>query len=182
MAVAFTTAKTWSVGDVLTAADMNLYVRDNTTWLGTDKPIVRVYHSANESIAHATTFALQMNTAQFNNQAMWASGSNKRLTCPTGMSGKYLIGGQILFAAHGTGTRAVQVRENGTTFLGTGYAPGSAGLNTVPNLATIFELSDNGASANDYVELTGYQDSGVAVNSLTSGVESPHFFAVWIST
>jgi hypothetical protein len=31
--VAWTTPKTWNVGDILTAADMNTYVRDNTKWL-----------------------------------------------------------------------------------------------------------------------------------------------------
>lgn len=35
--MAWTSPKTWNVGDVLTAADMNTYVRDNTRWAGGDR-------------------------------------------------------------------------------------------------------------------------------------------------
>ena len=33
--MAWNTPKTWGVGDILTASDMNTYVRDNTDYLNT---------------------------------------------------------------------------------------------------------------------------------------------------
>lgn len=103
----WTAPKTWSVGDVLTAADLNTYVRDNAKWLGTDKPRCRARNSAN--IAHTTSGnyqALTFGSERVDVGAMHDTSTNTgRLTVPTGGGGFYAIGGTIEFASNSTGRR-----------------------------------------------------------------------------
>lgn len=46
----WTTPKTWVVGDVLTAADMNVYVRDNTTYLHDSAGFTLLWDSVDSAV------------------------------------------------------------------------------------------------------------------------------------
>lgn len=62
--MAWTAPRTWIVGEVVTAANMNLHVRDNTRYLkGLDGAVVV------EDALSATSFALQMEVGYFTNAA-----------------------------------------------------------------------------------------------------------------
>ena len=176
----FTTPKTWAVGDVLTAADLNAYVRDNIKWLGTDKPHCRVRNSANISHTSSGNYqALTFDTERIDVGAMHDTSSNtSRLTVPSGGGGFYAIGGQIDFAANSTGRRGIQIRVNGSTVIARKEENNIGASNDHPcSIYTEYQLS-----AGDYVELMGLQASGGSLNMQATSAYAPEFFAHWIST
>lgn len=179
--MAFTTPKTWSVADVLTAADLNAYVRDNIKWLGTDKPRCRVRNSANISHTSSGNYqALTFNSERVDVGSMHDTGSNTgRLTVPTGGGGFYAIGGCIEFAADSTGRRGIQIRLNGSTVIAREESNALDGPSnaTVMQISTVYQLA-----AGDYVELMGLQASGGSLNMLATGNYSPEFYAHWLAT
>lgn len=175
----WTTPKTFAVGDVLTAADLNTYVRDNAKWLGTDKPHCRIRNSAN--INHTSTGnyqALTFDSERVDVGAMHDLVTNPgRITVPAGGAGFYTIGGQIEFDGNATGRRGIQIRLNGATVIAREETP-SIGANDQPiTLVTAYQLA-----AGDYVELMGYQNSGGNLNMLASSAYAPEFYAHWLST
>lgn len=80
-------------------------------------------------------------------------------------SGKYLVAGQVEFAANGTGTRKVTIRKNaggvvtGGTQLTAGGAPADAGVTMTCGATPVLVALDPG----DYVEMFGHQTSGGAL-------------------
>lgn len=177
--MAWTTPKTWAVADVLTAANLNAYVRDNSKWLGTDKPHCRVRNSAN--ISHTTSGAYQaltFNSERVDVGAMHDTVSNtSRLTVPSGGGGFYAIGGCIEFDGNATGRRGIQILLNGATIIAQHEAANIGVFNHPLTISTTYQLA-----AGDYVELLGKQSSGGTLNMLATSAYSPEFYAHWIST
>jgi len=177
--LAWTPPKTWSVGDVLTAADLNAYVRDNAKWLGTDKPHCRVRNSAN--ISHTSTGnyqALTFDSERVDVGAMHDTSTNTgRLTVPAGGGGFYQVGGCIEFASNGTGRRGIQVRLNGTTVIARQEAQAISANDHPLTISTVYQLA-----AGDYLELLGFQSSGANLNMLASSAYAPEFWAHWLAT
>lgn len=176
----WTAPKTYSVGDVLTAADLNTYQRDNVKWLGTDKPRCRVRNTANISHTSSGNYqALTFNSERVDVGSMHDTSSNtSRLTVPSGGGGFYAIGGMIEFAADATGRRGIQIRLNGTTVIAREESNNVGASNaTVMQISTVYQLADG-----DYVELMGLQASGGSLNMLATGNYSPEFYAHWLAT
>lgn len=177
--MAFTTPKTWSVADVLTAADLNAYVRDNIAWLATDKPHARVRNTANISHTSSGNYqALTFNSERVDVGAMHDTSTNTgRLTVPTGGGGFYSIGGAIEFASNATGRRGIQIRLNGTTIIAREESANLGANDHTCTIATVYQLA-----AGDYVELMGLQASGGNLNMLATSAYSPEFYAHWLAT
>lgn len=178
----FTTPKTWAVGDVLTAADMNTYVRSNAAWLGTDKPSARVYHNTTQSIASGSYTALVFNSELYDGAGMHSTVSNTgRLTVPAGAGGVYSIGGCVELddSAGNPVRRGIQIRVNGATVIARDEADRNPSNDAPLAISTEYFLAGAGTS---YVELMVMQNSGVSINALASGGYSPHFWAHWVST
>lgn len=178
--MAFTTPKTWAVGDILTAADMNTYVRSNAAWLGTDKPSARAFHSTTQSIASGSYVALAFNSELYDGAGMHSTVSNTgRLTVPAGAGGKYSIGGCAELAASPGNPvrRGIQIRVNGATVIARDEADRNPSNDAPMSISTEYFLA-----AGSYVELMVMQNTGVSINALASGGYSPHFWAHWVST
>lgn len=128
---------------------------------------VRAYNNANISIATATVTALTFDSERHDTDTMHSTSVNTgRLTATT--AGKYLIWANVVIAANAAGLRIVSLRVNGSTIIGSVRALGSASTDAYVNLATVYSLA-----ANDYVEVTVYQDTGGALNVLASAAVSP---------
>ncbi|HXI15477.1 MAG TPA: hypothetical protein VNM48_03825 [Chloroflexota bacterium] len=116
----------------------------------------RAYHSAIQSIPHATPTALALNSERFDTDAIHDTAiNNSRLTCKT--AGKYSIIGHVEWSANATGVRQLRLVLNGVTSLvivavTTPVGAGYQGIATIADLVV-----------NDYVELQAYQDSGGAL-------------------
>lgn len=101
--MAWTTPRTWAVGETLTAANLNTYLRDNTSFLGSG-PIVSVSAGAATTMTTAGTwYPVAFNTETVDTDNMHSTVSNtSRLTATT--AGYYLVTGQALIATTATAT------------------------------------------------------------------------------
>ena len=170
--MAWNNPKTWASGNVLTASDMNTYVRDNTLYLyaqSGSSPTCRVYNNAAISIPNNSTTALTFNSERWDNDDMHSTASNtSRLTCVT--PGIYSVYGNIRFASNNNGNRIIAVRKNGSVVWANHRAMAIQGSNHPLSIATQIDL-DTG----DYVELLAFQSSGAALNIDSEDALSPEF-------
>lgn len=94
--------------------------------------------------------------------------NNTRLTAVT--AGRYLITGNVTFAANANGGRFVAIRINGSDYQARQFSPGIASLTVSLNVAAICDLE-----AGDYAELMAYQNSGGNLDIVKAGDYSPEF-------
>ena len=177
--MAFTTPATFVAGNILTAAQLNTYVRDNTAWMATDSPACRAYNSANLAVATSTDTALTLNSERFDNAAIHSTSSNtSRFTVPPGAGGKYICTGSITWASNGSGTyRACFLKVNGSIRIGQINAAPSASHGSDATVVAVYALA-----AADYVEMYAVQDSGGNVNVNVQANYSPEASIIWLRT
>jgi hypothetical protein len=134
-------------------------------------PNARVYNNANVALANNAEASVTFNTESFDEGDLHSTSSNtNRLT--VAVAGLYALGASIRFAANATGYRYAYFRLNGATPIGVAIAQtNSAAVDTVCAPTAIYRLD-----AGDWVEVRAYQNSGGALNLITSGVESPAFW------
>jgi hypothetical protein len=175
--MAYTTDRTWVTGEVVTAALMNTYVRDNVKWLSTDKPMVRCYNTANLTSTTGVVLTLTYNTNRFDNASMHSITSlTNRITVSTANAGKYLVGMSVQWTASIAGDyRAHVLRITGTTNIGYDVKP-PGGTNGFAggNVTALWNLS------NDYFDSAVQQNSGGNLDVTGGGGSSPEFWAVWV--
>ena len=126
---------------------------------------VRVKKSANQSIPNATETVLTFDTETFDTDAYHDNSTNSgRLTVPVGKAGYYSIYFAIQWDVNATGDREVSLYINGTaTGLCGSNQAGDATIYTFLTGTTTYYLAEG-----DYVQLTGYQDRGGALNATNS--------------
>jgi hypothetical protein len=88
---------------------------------------------------------------------MWVVGNSTRLVAPT--TGLYFLNGLFVVAPNSTNYRSVGIRINGTTIKRVFTTTHNGGNYSELPLATHVELT-----ANDYIEVYIWQNSGVALN------------------
>ena len=172
------TPRTWVAANTLTAAQMNVDVRDNGDYLLTSKPNARVYNSGAISLATGSVTALTFDSERYDKGAGSHSTSSNtgRLTVPTSCGGVYLIGGNVSFASNSTGVRQIGIRINGSTTIAQVYVNTNSSADCNLSICTAYSLA-----AADYVELMAFQNSGGNLNVQVSA-GSPEFWWVWQST
>ena len=146
-------------------------VRDDLQLFSTP-PSVKAVRTAVQSLAHNTSTALaftaadEWDTDSFHSTTV----NNTRITVPAGLGGKYHMVGTMDFAAGTASQRGTVIRLNGTTDIA-GSNINSVGVNGHNSpVPIVYRLA-----AGDYIELFGFQSSGVALN--ITGTLSAH----WVS-
>jgi hypothetical protein len=136
-------------------------------------PQVRVFNNANISVANNTVTALTFNSERFDAGDLHSTSSNQgRLTAP--ITGLYVVGGQVRFAANASGRRDVFLRVNGSTQIAFASTPSPhASIDSYLAPVTLYQLT-----AADYVELCVFQNSGGALNAVFDAANSPEFWMV----
>lgn len=115
----WTTPKTWNVGDTLTSADMDTYVRDNSNAAFGNKAEGRYTRAANQSFSPSGNMSFD---TQLTNTDGFGTVTTSTFTIPTGLGGRYLItfacfaavavtfleitAGGVVYAVAQTGTNA----------------------------------------------------------------------------
>ena len=118
----------------------------------------RVYHNADQSVPNTTNTILAFNSERYDTDAIHDNvTNNSRLTCKT--AGKYLIVGFIRWVSNATGIREAIVRLGGTTPVKSIHVTALSGDATTCLCVSIISLA-----VNEYLELLGYQNSGVALD------------------
>jgi len=130
-----------------------------------DPNMAKVYRSLTTSIPNGGTATMTWDQVVWNPTGMYAGANPTRLTVPAGAAGKYLLVCSVGFSVNATGYRAVVLLLNGTTALGRSTQQAANGATHVAGLAAETQLA-----VGDYVEVTGGQNSGAALNT-TGGVD-----------
>jgi hypothetical protein len=144
-------------------------VRDNQQLFSTP-PSVKAVRTAVQSLANNTHTALAFTAADAWDTDSFHSTStnNTRITVPTGLGGIYHITGAAAFGPGASAIRNVRIMLNGVTQIA--VIQQTQGDDFGVTLSVMYKLA-----AGNYVELTGYQNSGAAVN--ITGTLSAH----WVS-
>ena len=173
---------TVAVGDKITASLWNDDVRDAVNFL-ISPPRVKVYKTANQSIADNAYACLTWNAEAFDSDTMHDNTtSNSRITFTT--AGTYQITLNCLWANNSTGIRNHTIEKNGSTSINSGtkilepfaFNPGNATHNGV-SVSLMHSFA-----AGDWIQVFVLQNSGGALN--LSGTTEAHssFSARWISS
>lgn len=142
---------------------------------GSSAASARVYHNANQSISNGASTALAFNSERWDTDTIHDNATNNsRLTCKT--AGKYLIIGQVRWAANATGVRQCWIQDQAGTTWGMADEPTPGGAVVSQNVMTIIDMS-----VNNYVELYVYQSSGGALNVDAASNYSPAFMFVKVA-
>lgn len=179
--MAWSAVPTYTTGQVLTAANLNTYLRDNMAAVGgTDKPMCRAFNSAVQAITTATETAITMDSERFDTQAIHSTVSNtSRMTIPTGWGGVYLITGSVQWTADAAGTyRQTILKVNAATFIAVDSRGGitiNIGMESTPT--TTYAMA-----AGDYVELRVKHDKGSNLNTGGNPSWGNELTVVWQAT
>lgn len=148
----WTDPKTWTAGDVLTAAEMNTYVRDNVDFVYT-RPSARAYKDANSTISTATWTAPSLTGEEWDTDGIHDVGDPKKFTIPSGMGGRWrfdVLADWAYNASYLSGIRSCRFLLDGAT--GSDVIsiqdPNSNNANTLLNFTHVLNLT-----AGQYVEV-----------------------------
>lgn len=170
--------RTWVVGEIVTAAEMNSQVTAAGNFL-IAPPIAELRGSTATSLATSGTFgAIGFQSSDVDSDGGHSNTTNNsRYTAQT--SGWFQFDGGIGFASNATGLRASAWYKNGSATNGSQLAfSASAGDPCIPARTKKIQMS---AVVPDYVELFGFQSSGGALSTSTTAVEQPTMSVRWIS-
>lgn len=173
------TTHTVAVGDKITAADENTYVRDAVSFL-LNPPNVHVTNTTGLSHTSGTSLLLTWDTEVADTDAMHSTVSNtSRLTAVT--AGLYAVVARAAFAANATGIRSLDVRKNAAGAAAGGTRMGYDSQTPVTGAVTSIAVTlDVRLAANDYIEAFGFQTSGGAL-ALDASAGLTLFQMRWVS-
>jgi hypothetical protein len=128
-----------------------------------------LWKSANQSIATTTSTIITFDNEFFDTNGFHDNATNpSRITIPAGLGGKYQINCAISFdLGTGTGIRAMTIWKNGGVYLYANMTNANATYGQNITSSVVLELA-----AGDYVEMGGFQTTGVALNVIGSGLAS----------
>lgn len=161
--MAWSTPRTWTTGETVTASICNSAIRDNLDYLA-DPDRARAYRSANLSFADSTWDVVPLGVETFDSNGLHDNSSNSsRITAQA--DGFYLAIGQVRFLSNSTGDRKVALRKNAGGSSSSGDRLGA----TIVRAAT-GDVTEIGCSSlvalqsGDYVEMFAFQSSGGALS------------------
>lgn len=181
--MAWTTPKTWAVGEILTAANMNLYQRDNTRWLSHGStggaPMCRFYVTTATTAANDTLTTLgsaNPTVERFDNGGMHSTATNpSRITVPSGGGGLYLVGACALWSGSTAGYRELGLTRTGAMQYNDRRNAASVAVPTANSVAGLIE-----STAAGYFEAKVKQNSGASLTVTRSSAASAEVWAVWM--
>ena len=124
-----------------------------------------VKKSANQSISNGADNTLTFDQEEYDTDAIHDnSTNNERLTVPSGVTKVRLVG-NVRWASNASGYRQIKFNKNGANFLGLG---GVLQINTATSMDESISSPILEVTSGDYFELIVFQNSGSALNVLTS--------------
>lgn len=172
MSIAVPVPRTWSPFDFVTAAELNTEIHDAVTFLSAP-PLFVAAQSATQSIATGTVVPINFDTETVDSYNGHSNTSNNsRYTAQ--VAGWYLVCGQVAWAGSSAGYRTSLLTVNGGSFQNTEMPASASTVFMVPAVARSLFLN-----VGDYVELNGYQTSGAALSTYSSGAYQSTFNVLW---
>lgn len=142
-------------------------------------PCVKVRRTSTFSIGDSSVTAIQFGSEDYDTDVLHSNTTNTtRLSCPSSaFAGLWHVEGNVEWASGTTHYRSISIRQNGSLTL--------AGALSVPHASDTVVWRqhvsvDVRLAANDYVELTAYQNSGGALN-VNGDTTGPTWFSMrWV--
>lgn len=161
--MAWTTPTTFTTGNVLTAAQLNTNLRDNTNFLF-DPPACIATRASNQSIPNAAGTLVSFTTADIVDTDTMHSTSTNPQNITFNTAGLYLVTINVEFDTNATGSRRVWVADNlGSNFLICAVSNSAIGGSDQVQLCATGLYAAAAASA---AVARVYQNSGGALNLL----------------
>jgi hypothetical protein len=153
--MAWTAPKTWTVGEIATAANLNTHIRDNELWLGTRKGF-RLRRVAAQSIPNTgTATAISWDTEDSDTDA-FGSVPGTTYTVPTGLDGVYGVTMLGISSSSSLGTIAgIRITTAGGLNFDSGFTPGTG----VATVTIILPLSSGST-----IVCSAFQNGAAAIN------------------
>ncbi len=168
---------TWTTGQVVTAAQMNSTNRDLGNFV-LAPPLAILRQTVAQSIPNNTYTSLTFDTEDIDRDNAHSTSSNtSRYTSQT--QGYYDHDGNFPLNSNATGQRALRWAVNATAVNASEAiiaASGAGGVSLTAVGRLIF------LNVGDFSELQGFQNSGVAINTLVSGSQAAGASIRWRST
>ena len=164
--------RNWNVGETVAGAFENS-IRDGLNFL-LNPPIAQMTQSAVQSIANSTITPLAYDGSVVDSYGGHSNVTNNtRYTAQ--VTGWYYVSGVAAFASNATGVRVGRLRKNGSDVVYfDAWDQAVNGQPTATVTAGILFLN-----VGDYVEFCGYQTSGGALNTFTTGPQ-PGMSVYWL--
>jgi len=149
----FTTPKTWSTNEVVTAANMNTHLRDNMSFVASP-PQCSVKGATSQSVATSTHTVMAAATENFDNDTMHSTVTNtSRITATT--AGRYLFTATLRFGSNATGVRLLSFKVDATTTYEMVGVQANNGADTLLSGSRTFVLT-----AAQFVEVDAFHTAG----------------------
>jgi len=145
------------------------------TWtlIGGRMPRVNVGRTVAQSVPSGTPTIIGWDSESFDTDSMHDNVTLfTRLIVPAGLTGRWRVEAQVGFAANATGTRAVWITVNGVS---TRWTQSENPVNSASAGVGLYTSRELMLNAGDYVELVGFQSSGINIGVVTSTTSD--FFA-----
>lgn len=166
--------RTWTAGEVVTAAYMNSNIRDVDSWL-LARAMVQVRQTVSQNLTDSVAASITFDAEDFDTTGMHSTVSNtNRLTAA--YPGYYQPWGGVGFANNSTGRRLALLRLNGANVNGSGGNFGANNVTKVPCMNSMIYLN-----VGDWIDMQGYQTSGVLLATAVTGTDQSIFGAMWQS-
>ncbi len=166
--------RTFGVSEFETAAYLNS-VRDALNFL-LKPPIASLYQGTGQVVGNNAFTALNMDNT-INDSYGGHSNSTNPSRYTAQVAGWYTVSGAAGWTTNTTGARGAAIYVNGSTINGgSGVAAPSPGSSVTVTAIGAIEVFLN---AGDYVEIDGYQNSGVNLTTQTGGSLTSYFTIDW---
>jgi hypothetical protein len=173
------TYRTWTAGEVVTAAYMNSNVRDAGNFF-LSVPVFEGRQTIVQSINNSTSTPITFDAEDVDNDNGHSTSTNTSRYTPQ-TAGRFQLSGAISWASNATGLRNAEWWKNGSAVNGAGTSFTTINGSTTRYPARMITELANGST--DYFELTGFQTSGAALNTAVGlAVEQPTFSVRWVGT
>lgn len=152
----WTTPRTWTDAEVVTAAMLNTHVRDNENFLRQHHG-ARIYKQFNQTVANGNQDVVAFDAEVFDTDAFHSTSVNtSRITIPTGLDGYYFVIAEVISDADASNHTAANLRlrknsagaSGGGTFLHISRGVGHTLQWSLPPLTWIGPLA-----AADHIEM-----------------------------
>lgn len=155
---------TFTTSEVLVSSDMNK-IATALSFLLTNRPLAKAHQTVAQTFVNVTAAFITFDTVDIDTDAGFTgtgSGTD-RYVCRT--TGWYAVKATVSYATNNTGARLAVVLVNGVQ---QNSSTTEQAVSTAVTTATVSELIK--MNAGDYLQVQGYQDSGVSINTVISPV------------
>ncbi|MFI7643748.1 hypothetical protein [Nonomuraea sp. NPDC049400] len=169
------TPRTWTVGELLTAAKLNTDLRNGLNFLLSGKPLAILGKTGNQTIPNSAWTTITWNSETVDRDAGHDNATNNsRYTAQT--AGYYRVVAALLWNSGFTAKiRQTMVVKNASLamFQGTGFGDADGSFASSTSLGTVF------LAVSDYLEVQGMQATGSSWDVVPS---STRFELEWVSS